>query len=172
MRKFPDPLKKFITTSWLNINRHTVNGAHPVRDRRSRCYFERGTEIRMTRDEFAEWCRLNWSTVVEYRNAGIKPSIDRIDNEGHYEIANIRIISLAENCAQGGINRRKRLTEKLNSMKRKCMNCGEILTRKIRCGGQAESAVQFMQRIYCGRSCSISHRNKTNYARWKNHEST
>ena len=50
----------------------------------------------MTRAEFLEWA------IPAYRHwfatqKGIRPSIDRIDSHGHYQLSNIRLIPLDEN---------------------------------------------------------------------------
>jgi len=55
-----------------------------------------GVELRMTREEFIAWC-VPAITVWWKKNPGKKPSIDRIKNEEHYSIDNIRILEVGEN---------------------------------------------------------------------------
>ena len=53
-------------------------------------------EVRMTRAEFVAWALPEYALWFRSR-PDETPSIDRIDNDGHYELANIRLVSLAEN---------------------------------------------------------------------------
>lgn len=69
------------------------------RGMRERCegnYFKHGIKVMMTSDEFVEWAT---PLIEEFQTLypGDKPSIDRIDPNGHYEFGNIRIISLKKN---------------------------------------------------------------------------
>lgn len=50
------------------------------------------TELRMTREEFIEWYV---QAIQSYE--GEYPSLDRINNDGHYEISNLQIIHRSEN---------------------------------------------------------------------------
>jgi hypothetical protein len=52
--------------------------------------------LRMTRDEFIGWC-VPALTVWRRENPGVRPSVDRIRSAGHYQIGNLRILSLSEN---------------------------------------------------------------------------
>lgn len=84
---------------------------------KSRCYTKsnsryyryggRGIEIKYTKDEFIKW----WEYNIKNFN-GVNPSIDRIDNNGHYEFGNIQIISRSENS-------KKRIRESGNPTKNK-----------------------------------------------------
>lgn len=75
-----------ITTMWNNMN---------GRVKRSRQY--KGIEVRMTRRTFEAWARPILTVWVK-ENPHRRPSIDRIDPRGHYEIGNIQIISTVENA--------------------------------------------------------------------------
>lgn len=54
-------------------------------------------ELKMSRKKFIDWAIPEYEKFM-YLNPGVQPSVDRIDPDGHYEINNIRIISMAENC--------------------------------------------------------------------------
>lgn len=54
-------------------------------------------ELRMTKEEFIEWVIPKYAEFLA-QHPGESPSIDRIDPNGHYEISNLRVIPLAENC--------------------------------------------------------------------------
>ena len=55
----------------------------------------------MTKDDFYTWYKEQHDKVsLPLMKAGEKPSLDRIDNKGHYSLDNIQIISLSENIAK------------------------------------------------------------------------
>lgn len=91
-----DRLKNFSNTPvgravrmWSGILRRAWNA-----DGKNRWYAD--VENRMTKQEFINWAA---PAVAEFekKNPGAKPSIDRIDSRGHYELSNLRIISFHEN---------------------------------------------------------------------------
>jgi len=53
-------------------------------------YKERGIELRMTREEFIQW---GLAQEKDFRTL----DVDRIDNDGHYELGNIRLATRSEN---------------------------------------------------------------------------
>lgn len=61
-------------------------------------------ELRMTREAFIAWCvpriRRWWSS-----HPTGKPSIDRKDDRGHYELTNIRILDVRENSRRRKFNK-------------------------------------------------------------------
>jgi hypothetical protein len=69
-------------------------------DMRARCvnknvrhynrYGGRGIECRITREEFIEW-------FLKNANGDFSLSVDRIDNDGHYEFSNMQLITVGEN---------------------------------------------------------------------------
>ena len=61
-------------------------------------YLRRGIELRMTYEEFRDWCYTKREEIEQmYRNNEV-PSIDRKDSNGHYEINNLQVIPFLENC--------------------------------------------------------------------------
>ena len=96
----------FFNRRWTKINNRTINGANPRWDwERVRRYLEKGVRLEMNREEFREWCESKASIIEQmYRDAeelkddGLRPSLDRIDPDGHYSISNIQILSWSDNC--------------------------------------------------------------------------
>ena len=90
-------IKHFQLTRWDGmIGRCSKHRKH----RKKHLYYGKGIEIRMTKEEFYNWCE-RYKDLIEnmYKNGEI-PTVDRIDSNGHYEIQNIQIISLKENSAR------------------------------------------------------------------------
>lgn len=83
-----------------------------------------GIEVRIEKDVFLAWAEQEFSKW--YRdNPGVRPSVDREDPDGHYELGNIRVISLAEN------SRRKRDNHNVHAPEGKAW-CARCLTYKDR----------------------------------------
>jgi hypothetical protein len=53
-------------------------------------------EVQMTREEFIAWAKPRIAAWWK-ANPGVTPSVDRKKNAGHYELGNLRIISLSAN---------------------------------------------------------------------------
>jgi predicted nucleic acid-binding Zn-ribbon protein len=87
-------LAYFKTNTWGNLKKRTVNMApHP----KNASYIRKGIELRMTKDEFYQWCDLNSQAIQDLYANGKTPSIDRINSNGHYEITNLQILDDREN---------------------------------------------------------------------------
>jgi hypothetical protein len=82
---------KFIHTTWTNLNIRCSNGKYYKPRKKNECY--RSIELRLTRDQFKNWC-LDHKQTIESLD---RPSIDRIDKNEHYVLSNIQVIELAEN---------------------------------------------------------------------------
>ncbi len=61
-------------------------------------------KLEMTREEFIKWFSVACKKFVE-ENPGVTPSVDRKNNNKHYSLDNIQIISLAENSKTKPSNR-------------------------------------------------------------------
>lgn len=72
--------------AWLSI-------LHRLRSRDT----YQGRELRMTREEFMAWAVPIYASWDASRG---RPTVDRIDNDGHYELSNLQIISMSENSAK------------------------------------------------------------------------
>lgn len=85
----------------MNINNHTVNGTHPqFEENRHTSYLRKGIRLEMHKEAFREWCRERRTMIEDMANAGHRPSIDRINSDGHYQIDNIRVLPLSENISR------------------------------------------------------------------------
>jgi hypothetical protein len=86
---FGSPHGKAIV-AWNNISGRATNsnGDNPS-------YAD--VELRMDRDEFIKWFVPEMEKWMA-ENPGIRGSVDRIRDEGHYEIGNLRIISMVANA--------------------------------------------------------------------------
>jgi len=67
------------------------------RIKRSPAY--KNVKVRISRKDFYEWALPMFQTWDSEKREG-RPSIDRIDLYGHYELSNMRMISVTENCAR------------------------------------------------------------------------
>jgi hypothetical protein len=108
--------KCWFKSRWSGINRRTVNGAYPERNKRTSCYLDSGVRLEMTKEEFKIWC-FDRKDIIEnmYKN-NIIPSIDRIDTNGHYSIDNIQIIDQKENSKKAAIHVNKLKKERLQNV--------------------------------------------------------
>lgn len=89
----------FESQRWAQINHRTVNGAKPYwTNPQHMVYLSAGIELRMTRDQFREWCRSRAEQIEQMYRDGLRPSIDRIDGTGHYAVENLQLLPLSENC--------------------------------------------------------------------------
>jgi hypothetical protein len=73
-------------------------------------YFKKGIELRMTKDRWMQFCRMRQGKIesmLKNTDRNNRPSINRIDNNGHYEIGNIEIISMIENQHKRKNNKNK-----------------------------------------------------------------
>lgn len=91
-------LQYFCASIWGGLNQRTVNGSHPNWNHPELIrYLEKGIELHITHEEWKLYCaKYGWLIEVIYK-AGEKPSIDRIDPNGHYSLDNIEIVTLGEN---------------------------------------------------------------------------
>jgi hypothetical protein len=118
----------FKTERWKGMNQRTVNGSSPQwSDPVKAKYFEKGVSLEMSREEFYAFCDANAKLILELRDAGEKPSIDRIDHTRGYSLDNIRILSFRENCRLGSAQ---------GKAKMKAVSC--IPVRVIRASDNAE----------------------------------
>jgi len=144
-----DPIKQFINTTWHNINQRTVNGARPnMKIPGCRRYIERGIKLCFTREEFVSWVNAHSDEILELRNSGQRPSIDRSDSQGHYEISNLRIRALADNLKAGRDVQAQRARAKRPI--RQCIVCNKDLP--MRCG---EAIAKYNKKKTCDVTCML-----------------
>lgn len=79
-----------------------LNGRSGAKYNYSKCY--ENVQVRMTREEFMAWAvpkyREWFAAHPSRKGPDNKPTIDRIDTLGHYELGNIQLISFAANLAK------------------------------------------------------------------------
>lgn len=91
-------LRGFTSRLWKRLNDRTVNGTHPrYCNRFDRYYLDQGVRLVISRVDFELWVSEHWTDVVAMREAGLRPSLDRIDSSGHYSRENMRFVPLSEN---------------------------------------------------------------------------
>lgn len=96
---------EFFLKRWESMNKRTINGSaasliKPPPKARDIPYLRRGTELRITRDEFKSWCFSQKDVIESIWQRGEVPSIDRIDHHGHYELGNLQVLTWAENSTK------------------------------------------------------------------------
>lgn len=88
-------IEYFKCLTWGNINKRTINGYAKLTG--GETYKRKGTMLLMSKDEFYIWCDQQWSIIKKIYESNGTPSIDRIDNDGHYSIDNIQILEHSDN---------------------------------------------------------------------------
>lgn len=98
-------LECFKVRTWEGINRRTVNGKYPdyAPGRPAICYLRRGTELRMSREEYWIWVDSQALKILAMYANGETPSIDRINSDGHYSTDNLQILDMRENRYRGSL---------------------------------------------------------------------
>jgi hypothetical protein len=100
LAKVRGTLEYFKCQTWGNIKRRTVNSKEFINFDRFKTYKNKGIELRMSKQEFYAWVDFVWPQIEALYQLGLTPSIDRIDNDGHYQLDNIQILELRENIAK------------------------------------------------------------------------
>lgn len=94
---------RFKQNTWHRINGRTINGSCPdYKNPSNRRYLTKGVRLEMTRAEFYQWCDGHRADIVGLYRQGLKPTIDRKEDSGHYSRDNIRIADWSSNSRHGG----------------------------------------------------------------------
>lgn len=64
----------------------------------------------MTKEEFTAWALPEYAKALE-RNASECWTVDRIDNDKHYELGNLQILTRSENSRKSWVDRKRRQAE-------------------------------------------------------------
>lgn len=90
------------------MQQRAINGtqAPSAAKKRNRTYFNKGIEIKMTKDQYYDWCDKQSNTIMGLYKENKTPSIDRINSDGHYELTNIQILEWTLNRQMGAINQK------------------------------------------------------------------
>jgi hypothetical protein len=108
-----------------------------------------GVEVRVTRDAFVAWATdafARWFVT----HPDVRPSVDREDPAGHYEISNLRVIPLGEN------SRRARNHHNVHAPSGKAW-CAGCLTYKFRSDFERNAGKPHGLQNYC-RPCRRTRR--------------
>jgi len=92
---------------WVRSFEHATARCQNKRDGKYKNYGGRGIRMLLTRDE----CKRLW--VRDGAKDMKRPSIDRVDNDGNYTMANCRFIELAENTRRA--NEARRMKKRRNA---------------------------------------------------------
>jgi len=87
----PDKVKKFIKSSWTNMNIRCGKYKHSQTVDKCRSYSN--IKITFTRNEYKTWCLEEQYTINKLK----RPSIDRIDSSKDYSLDNVRVVELIDN---------------------------------------------------------------------------
>lgn len=86
-------LKRII---WQGMNSRPVNGKYSRKY--NDIYTKKKIRIEMTKEDVYAWVDTIWAVAQKILANGGTPSVNRIDNDGHYTLDNIEMISHRENC--------------------------------------------------------------------------
>ena len=111
--------KKFVKSSWTNMNIRAGKYRHLQTESKCRSYS--GVTIDFDRKQFESWCKDRENTIVKLE----RPSIDRVDKQGNYSLDNMQIIELWKN-----IGKEKTVFTKTHG---RCFACKETLPIGIFC---------------------------------------
>lgn len=94
---YRDTIKAKVTKTWYGLTRRAENesGYYPS---------YKNVKLLMTREVFVEWYTEQlekWTGTKSFKDA----TLDRIKNEGHYEISNLQLLTLKENSIKKRDNR-------------------------------------------------------------------
>lgn len=86
--------EQIVKSYWHSMNSRIKKGI----------YLEKGIKVEWTFQEFSEWFNTKWDRFETIKQAGEIPSIDRIDSNLNYCVANCRMIPMSVNSALGEVN--------------------------------------------------------------------
>lgn len=100
----------------------SINAAHVWRNMQKRVaehprYVEKGIQVKITQEDFTSWYKANWFEGC---------LVDRIDNNGHYELSNLQLLSRVEHNHKAREDNLKTIGISEPSGYRYCYQCGEL----------------------------------------------
>jgi hypothetical protein len=90
-------------------------------NKNGKCPTYKNVKLKMTRQEFLNWYKPE-RLKFELSRPGIIPSVDRIDNNGNYELSNLQLLSRSENTVKMFADQGKMTTDDLISHVKKHCN--------------------------------------------------
>lgn len=100
--KETNPCYYYAAQLWKTLNQRCVNGLwanSPAVQKSPQMisYHNKGILLKLTKDELFKFWKDNEALVKEIISNGDKPTLDRINDNGHYSLDNIQILSLKHN---------------------------------------------------------------------------
>ncbi len=101
-QKETDPCKYYADATWKTLNQRCVNGLYansPAIQNSPQMisYHKKQILLQVTQDELKQFWKDNEKLVKEILAVGGTPTIDRIDDNGHYTIDNMQILERKAN---------------------------------------------------------------------------
>jgi len=101
-QKETDPCKYYADATWKTLNQRCVNGLYAnspaiLNSPQMISYHKKQILLQITQDELKQFWKDNEKLVKEILAAGETPSIDRIDDSGHYTLSNMQILERKAN---------------------------------------------------------------------------
>ena len=91
-------LAYFKCSTWGNILKRCTNTGKMTKNNKS--YIKKNIQLKMSKDEYYNFCEKNKKIILDMYQKGLTPSIDRIDAYKNYEVANLQILALDKNRNQ------------------------------------------------------------------------
>lgn len=115
-KKETDPCKYYADSTWKTLNQRCANGKwanSPAVQRAPQMisYHKKQILLQITQDELKQFWKDNEKLVKEILAAGGTPSIDRIDDSGHYTLSNMQILERKANIQKSRGITNKLITE-------------------------------------------------------------
>jgi hypothetical protein len=100
----------------------SINAAHvwrnmQIRVAKDKRYVNKGIQVKITQEEFTLWYRENWFEGC---------LVDRIDNNGHYEISNLQLLSRTDHNHKARFDKLQSIGVVEPDGFRYCYSCGEL----------------------------------------------
>jgi len=156
MNKQASTITGFTTTRWHKmLNRVNTRAS----------YLRKGIQVTFSRAEFHSWVSLNWTAIQALYAKNKIPSIDRIDNNGHYSLENIQILDYRLNCLKGCRDTQQR--KRIENPPKPCMTCSVLIDRNLRPNGKLETWADFKQRKTCSPKCQVKLKQRDSHGKFK-----
>lgn len=88
-------IEYFKCNTWGHMKNRCINTGKY--DKRNKSYFDKKIKLLISKEEFYSWCEVNKDLILSIYARGESPSVDRIDNLGHYTLNNMQILSFSDN---------------------------------------------------------------------------
>ena len=143
LKREKGPLYRRAYTTYQNMKHRCVNS----KDSHYSRYGGRGIELKIDREDFITW-------YIRESQGRMDLTIDRIDNDGHYELGNMQLITKSENIKKAW----EQFPERLKvAVSKNGLKGAEVLSRPIQVGGVKYISLRAAARSL-GKSPSMVHK--------------